>query len=61
MATLYVREVPAALHRRFKVLCATRGVSIRAEVIRLIEQELAAVDDIKAAFDAVLSPPPKRR
>ena len=33
----------------------------RAEVIRLIEQELAAVDDIKAAFGAVLSPAPKRR
>ena len=40
-------------------LGATRGgVSIRAEVIRLIEQELAMVDDIEAALRAVLGPRP---
>ena len=60
MATLYVRD-PRRLHRRFKLLCATRGVSIRAEVIRLIEQELVMVDDIEAALRAVLGPAPKRR
>ena len=43
-------------------LGATRGgVSIRAEVIRLIEQELAMVDDIEAALGAVLGPAPRRR
>ena len=42
--------------RRFKLLCATRGLSIRAEVSRLIEQELAKVDDIDAALRAVLGP-----
>ena len=56
MATLYVRDVPAAFHRHFKVLCATRSLSIRTEVIYLIEEELAAVDDIKAALGTVLSP-----
>ena len=61
MATLYVRDVPDALHRRFKLLCATRGLSIRAEVIRLIEQELAMVDDIEAALRAVLGPAPEHR
>ena len=52
---------PDHLHRRFKLLCATRGLSIRAEVIRLIEQELAKVDDIEAALRAVLGPAPERR
>lgn len=61
MATLYVRDVPAALHRRFKLLCVTRGRSIRAEVIRLIGEELGAVDDIEVALGAVLGPTPKRR
>ena len=56
MATLYVRDVPAGLHRRFKLLCVTRGRSIRAEVIRLIGQELAAVDDIEVALGAVNGP-----
>ena len=42
-------------------LCVTRGRSIRAEVIRLIGQELAAVDDIEVALGAVLGPTPKRR
>ena len=62
MATLYVRDVPAALQRRrFKLLCVTRGRSIRAEVIRLIGEELGAVDDIEVALGAVLGPTPKRR
>ena len=61
MATLYIRDVPDPLHRRFKLLCATRGLSIRAEVLRMIEEELGRVDDIKAALSAVLSPAPKRR
>ena len=60
-ATLYARDVPDPLQRRFKLLCATRGLSIRAEVIRLIEQELAMVDDIEAAVRAVLGPAPERR
>ena len=47
------------LQRRFKLLCATRGLSIRAEVSRLIEQELAKVDDIDAALRAVLGPAPR--
>ena len=59
MATLYLRDVPDPLHRRFKLLCATRGLSIRAEVSRLIEQELAKVDDIDAALRAVLGPAPR--
>ena len=50
MATLYLRDVPDPLQLRFKLLCATRGLSIRAEVSRLIEQELAKVDDIDAAL-----------
>ena len=59
MATLDVRDLPDSLHRRW---AATRGgVSIRAEVIRLIEQELAMVDDIEAALGAVLGPAPRRR
>ena len=61
MATLYIRKVPDALHRRFKLLCATRGLSIRAEVLRMIEEELGRADDIKAALSAVLSPAPERR
>ncbi|MDE0449459.1 MAG: hypothetical protein OXH96_22555 [Spirochaetaceae bacterium] len=61
MATLYVRDLPDSLHRRFKLLCATRGVTIRAEVIRLIEEELTKVADIEAALRAVLGPAPKRR
>ena len=61
MATLYVRDVPDPLHHRFKLLCATRGLSIRAEVLRLIEQELAKADEIEAALRAVLGPAPKRR
>jgi len=61
MATLYIRDVPDPIHRRFKLLCATRGVSIRTEVIRLIEQELAKVDDIECALSAVLGTDPQRR
>ena len=61
MATLQVRDLPDASIAAFKLLCATRGVSIRAEVIRLIEQELAMVDDIEAALRAVLGPAPRRR
>ncbi len=45
----------------WRPVSATRGLSIRAEVIRLIEQELAMVDDIEAALRAVLGPAPKRR
>ena len=61
MATLYVRDVPDSLHHRFKLLCATRGLSIRAEVLRLIEEELANADEIEAALRAVLGPAPRRR
>ena len=60
MLTLYVRNVPSELHHRFKVLCATRGRSIRAELIRLIEQELATVAEIANTLDAVFQPPPSR-
>ena len=62
MATLSVRALPDPLHRRFKLLCATRGLWMRAEVIRPIERELAMVDDLEAALRAVLgqaSAPPR--
>ena len=61
MATLYIRDVPDPIHRRFKLLCAARGVSIRTEVTRLIEEELANVDAIEGALRAVLGTAPKRR
>ena len=56
MATLYVREVPADLHRAFKALCATRGCAMRTEILRLIEQELTMsqiADAVDAAGEAV--------
>ena len=61
MATLYLRDVPDPLQLRFKLLCATRGLSIRAEVLRLIEDELTKVDEIEAALRAVLGPAPRCR
>ena len=57
-----VPGVPDPLHRRFKLLCATRGLWMCAEVIRPIERELAMVDDLEAALRAVLgqaSAPPR--
>ena len=53
MATLSVRDLPDRLHRRFKLLCAARGLWMRAEVIRPIERELAMVDDLEAALRTV--------
>ena len=41
MGSLNIRDVPADVHRAFKVLCAQRDTNIRAEIIRLMQQELA--------------------
>lgn len=38
--TLYVRDVPEDLHRRFKAYAATRGESIRAALLRLMAEAL---------------------
>ena len=59
MATLYVRDVPVQLHRAFKALCASRGCSLRTQILRLMEQELTMsqiVDAFDAAGEAVAAP-----
>lgn len=35
-----VRNIDADLHRRFKVHCAGRGVSLNAEIIALMEKRI---------------------
>lgn len=40
MKTMIVRNVPEDLHRAFKALCVQRGVSMNAEIVRLIRESV---------------------
>ena len=63
MATLYLRDVLDPLQRRFKLLCATRGLSIRAEVSRLIDlhRQVCMLAPAMAWCPGLLTAPPRRR
>lgn len=40
MATLYVRNVPEKLYKRIRKLAKEEGLSVSAEVIQILSQEL---------------------
>lgn len=48
MVKMLIREVPNSLHRRFKVLCVERGVSMNEKVIGLIKEYVEKQDKKKA-------------
>ena len=41
MAILYVKEIDEELKRRFKAHCAANGTNMKAEIERLMKEELA--------------------
>jgi len=39
-----IRDIPDELHKKFKIMCVEKGVSMNAELLRLIKE---AVDKYK--------------
>lgn len=47
MVTITIKDIPAEVRRKFKVLCAEREESIRSAVLRFMEQEIQKAEQEK--------------